>query len=299
MYSVVVFLIDKFLVGKLKSIRSFGIVILLKSILSLLVFICLIILSIFIYVIPKWESFNSGIIKSYLFSKEGGLALSFIFLIAFVIQFVRQVDKKFGPGNLIRMLKGVFHVPREVDRIVMFLDLKSSTTIAETIGHVNYNRLIQECFYQLDMTSDFAAEIYQYVGDEVVIVWESEKGLKNSNILKLFYSYKKALMDRAESYKAAYDVVPIFKCGCHIGKVVMTEIGHVKREIAFHGDVMNTAARIQSKCNLFRQEFLVSDELYKLLANDSSFKFEFISDDILKGKKSKIKIYSVCANDVN
>ncbi|WP_219011061.1 hypothetical protein [Aquimarina litoralis] len=47
----------------------------------------------------------------------------------------------------------------------MFLDLNSSTSIAEKIGHMKYSQLIQDCFDQLDMTEDFGAEIYQYVGD--------------------------------------------------------------------------------------------------------------------------------------
>ena len=242
--------------------------------------------------IPNWRFLNFDIITDYLFSIDGVLILSFVFFISFLIQFIKQVDKKFGPGNLIRMLKGEFHAPKEVDRIVMFLDMKSSTTIAEQIGHIKYSRLIQECFDQLDMTRDFGAEIYQYVGDEVVIVWEPEKGLKDSNILKFYYSYRKALKDKADYYKSKYDVVPEFKCGCHIGKVVMTEIGQIKREIAFHGDVMNTAARIQSQCNNLNREFLLSEELYKSLTIDTSYKFEFMSDDILKGKKSNVKIYS-------
>ena len=234
---------------------------------------------------------------NYLFSKDGVLTLSFLFLVSFLIQFVKLVDKKFGPGNLIRMLKGEFHSPKEVNRIVMFLDLKSSTTMAEQIGHVKYSRLIQECFDKLDMTRDFGAEIYQYVGDEVVIVWDTDQGLKNSNVLKFYYSYKKALLDSADHFKAEYDVVPKFKCGCHIGKVVMTEIGQIKREIAFHGDVMNTASRIQSQCNNLNKEFLLSGELYKSLTDDKSYIFEFMCDDLLKGKKSSVKIYSVRDND--
>lgn len=296
LFSIVFVSIDKLVTKKLKSIQSFGAVILLRSLLSLIIFIILIVIGSIIYMLPNWATFSTEIITNYLFSKEGALILSYLFLVSFIIQFIKQIDRKFGSGNLFRMLKGEFHRPKEVERIVMFLDLKSSTSIAEQIGHIKYSRLLQECFNQLTMTKDFEAEIYQYVGDEVVIVWETKKGLKSSNILKFYYAYKNVLMNRADYYKSTYGVFPEFKCGCHIGKVVMTEIGQVKREIAYHGDVMNTAARIQSQCNKLNREFLMSKELYHLLVNDKAFKFEFMSDDILKGKKSQVKIYSVTDN---
>ncbi|MBW1298432.1 hypothetical protein GBO31_23235 [Aquimarina litoralis] len=71
----------------------------------------------------------------------------------------------------------------------------------------------------------------------------------------------------------------------------MTEIGQIKREIAFHGDVINTASRIQSQCSTFEKEFLISEELFNLLSGNKEF--DFIGDTFLKGKNSNVKIYAV------
>jgi len=49
-------------------------------------------------------------------------------------QFMLQVSDKFGPGNLWRFIRGRYYQPRQEERIFMFLDLKSATTIAEKIG---------------------------------------------------------------------------------------------------------------------------------------------------------------------
>ncbi|MGR3301112.1 MAG: hypothetical protein ACUZ8I_01275 [Candidatus Scalindua sp.] len=52
----------------------------------------------------------------------------------------------------------------------MFLDLKSSTTIAEEIGHRRYFEFISD--FIADVTTPILnnhGEIYQYVGDEIVI----------------------------------------------------------------------------------------------------------------------------------
>jgi adenylate cyclase len=47
----------------------------------------------------------------------------------------------------------------------------------------------------------------------------------------------------------------------HLGDVTVSEVGVIKREIAYHSDVLNTAARIQGKCNEFEAGLLVSEEL--------------------------------------
>ena len=52
----------------------------------------------------------------------------------------------------------------------MFLDLKSSTHLAETLEHVTCSRLIQDCYAELTAPLlDYNAQVYQYVGDEVVV----------------------------------------------------------------------------------------------------------------------------------
>ena len=64
----------------------------------------------------------------------------------------------------------------------MFLDLKSSTTHAEQLGHIKYSQLIQDCFYELtEVVTRREAQIYQYVGDEIVLTWPYEKGIKNKS----------------------------------------------------------------------------------------------------------------------
>ena len=60
--------------------------------------------------------------------------------------------------------------PKDEKRIFMFLDLKSSTTIAEEIGHRRYFEFISD--FIADVTTPILnnhGEIYQYVGDEIVI----------------------------------------------------------------------------------------------------------------------------------
>jgi adenylate cyclase len=48
----------------------------------------------------------------------------------------------------------------------MFLDLKDSTTHAERLGHFQFGNLIQDCFIDMTVVSNFGAQFYQYIGDE-------------------------------------------------------------------------------------------------------------------------------------
>jgi adenylate cyclase len=59
--------------------------------------------------------------------------------------------------------------------------------------------------------------------------------------------------------------VPEFKAGVNAGVVTVAEIGDLKREIAYHGDVVNTAARLRSACNEFDKQLLASEYVIKNL----------------------------------
>ena len=124
----------------------------------------------------------------------------------------------------------------------MFLDLRSSTTIAEQLGHVRFSSLLQECFF--DMTNAIVngrADVYQYVGDEVVLSWPKERGLENSRCVRCYFEIRNALSARRDHYLSEYGIEPVFKAGLHLGWVTVSEVGIVKREICYHGDVLNTA----------------------------------------------------------
>ena len=78
-----------------------------------------------------------------------------------------------------------------------------------------------------------------------------------------------------------------------MGKVTAVEIGDIKRDIAYHGDTLNTAARIQSVCNEYNKDFLISEYLLDKINLNHNFKTERLGMILLKGKASKVGIASV------
>jgi len=209
-----------------------------------------------------------------------------------------EIDRKLGPGNLWKMLTGKFYRPREEERIFMFIDLKDSTPIAEKIGHIEFSKLLKDCFHDFTIVDDYRAEIYQYVGDEVVISWPLAQGFKNNNFLKAFFAFDNLLSKRAEYYEKQYGVKPFFKSGANMGLVVVTEVGEIKREITYHGDTLNTAARIQGMCNELDSQMLIPEDLYQRVKDTKEFSFEDVGSTKLKGKEKTVRLYKVKVTQV-
>lgn len=204
-----------------------------------------------------------------------------------------EIDRKLGPGNLWKMLSGKFIKPREEERIFMFIDLKSSTSFAEKIGHLEYSRFLQNCYQDFSIVDRYRADIYQYVGDEVVVSWNPKKGTDNDNFLKAFFAFTDLLKKKTDYYQKEYGITPYFKAGANIGPVIITEVGDIKREITYHGDTLNTAARIQEKCNELNAPLLISEPLFKLIKNKAAYKIDDVGTIHLKGKGKDVRLYRV------
>lgn len=220
------------------------------------------------------------------------MAVILIFMVMVARIFI-EFDRKLGPGNLWKLMTGRFFRPTEVERIFMFIDMQSSTTIAERLGHLEFSRLLRDCFSDFSIVDKFDAEIYQYVGDEVVVSWSPRRGLNNRNFIKAFFSFCDLLEKRGDYYQEKYGVKPYFKAGTYWGPSVVTEVGEVKSEITYHGDTLNTAARIQGMCNQYNAQLLIPEQLYEEVKYCEEYNFEEMGCTALKGKENRINLYKV------
>jgi adenylate cyclase len=226
------------------------------------------------------------------------IALYIIFNII-ILNFIIQSVLKIGKQNIISFLTGKYQSPVIEDRVFMFLDLKSSTTYAEKLGSIKYSEMLKESFYDINhVASDFEAQIYQYVGDEIVMTWEWENQKFNTKFIDIFFAIKRRLKKREEFYLNKFGTLPVFKAAIHGGPVTVAEIGNIKRDIAFHGDVINTASRIQDLCNTLQESFLISEDLYKRLVFKSHYLFKDWGKHELRGKTQKVGIYGISVQSV-
>ena len=292
MFIIINFYTDKTSLRK----KSFGVIILMKS---FLYFVAMIVSSILIYnlftalrIVP-----TNILISDYMeFVTWESAATMIVFISLFIIlsNFMLQINRKFGPGNLLKIFTGKYRTPVNENRIFMFLDMKGSTALAEKLGHKRYSQFLKSCYYDLtDVVIKYKADIYQYVGDEVVLTWNVKKGLSGLNCIKAFFSFERALNKRKEFYERNFGTVPVFKAGMDMGIVTVAEIGEIKRDIAYHGDVVNTASRIQDHCNELNQKLLISEHLEKKLTGLNGFSKNYIGEINLRGKEHIVKVYGI------
>lgn len=182
----------------------------------------------------------------------------------------------------------------EVERIFMFLDIRSSTTIAEELGHMRYFELLNDFFRDIaESISNNKGRIYQYVGDEVVVSWPLEDGLLNANCLQCYFDIVDVMSKLTDKYMEKYDVNPTFKAGMHYGKVSTGTVGTLKKEIIYTGDVLNTASRIEGLCNKHNVDLLLSKDLVDTLSLKNDYRPVKIGEISLRGKSTEIILFTV------
>lgn len=182
----------------------------------------------------------------------------------------------------------------EEELIFMFLDISSSTSIAEKIGHEKFFEMIRDFFS--DITFPIISnlgKIHKYVGDEVIVYWKLNEGIREANCLKAFFDIEKAMEAHRDAYIMKFGIFPRFKAGMHCGKVSTGTIGTVVKEDVFSGDVMNTTSRITSLCNDLGAKLLVSEELASMLKSTNSYLYKKIEHIRLKGKQQETTLYEI------
>ena len=240
------------------------------------------------------EALTVEAFRSRLMSVNFLVLLLYFSLVTFSYFIFREIDRKFGPGNLRKVVAGTFYHPREIELIVMFLDLKDSTTFAERLGHLKFGSLIQDCFIDMSVVTRFDAQFYQYVGDEAILLWDVDRGTAGGSCLQAYFAFQRRLEERREHYQSTYGLFPEFKAGINVGVATVLEVGEIKREISYLGDVLNTAARIQGQCNTHGEKLLISETLRAQLKGvPEHLEIEEIGEAELRGRAEAVGIHRV------
>ncbi len=237
----------------------------------------------------SWQAYAQA-----LFNRQTAVGLTEAFgVIAFLLFFV-QLDRLLGPGLLLGYVTGRYHRPRREPRVFMFLDLKGSTTLAEEMEGERYFSFLHEYFAEMsEAILETNADIYQYVGDEVVLTWTVKSGIEEASCVRVFFLIEALIQARREHFLSEYGEVPEFKAAVHAGDVITAQIGDIKSEIVHNGDVLNTTARIQATCNQLGHKLLASEELIQRLTLGPEYTVRSLGPVPLRGKGEAVNLYAV------
>lgn len=210
----------------------------------------------------------------------------------FITLLIIEINEKYSPGVFLDIFFGKYIEPKLERRIIMFVDLKDSTAIAEKLESNKNFRLIREFIYHVSIALiENGGIIYQYVGDEVVVSWRySDRNVKRC--LKALVDARKNLRRHSSRFKRRYGVVPEYRIGIHVGDVTVGEIGVIKKDLAMSGDAMNTTARIKEASSELNHDLIVSKEFMECsaLKNRDAVNLGMVE---LKGKENGIELYGL------
>ncbi|WP_076866953.1 adenylate/guanylate cyclase domain-containing protein [Bradyrhizobium mercantei] len=224
------------------------------------------------------------------FFKIIGVALLLSIPITTIYELIRMI----GGHTLLAIVLGRYRQPVREERVLLFLDLVGSTTLAESMGELRVQELLTRFFFDIDEPIvSHGGEVHAYVGDEVIVTWPANAVGQSRCYLDCVFAIEDRLAKRADHYRKEFGVVPAFRAGIHAGPVVIAECGDSRRQIAYFGDTVNVTARLQAHCKEAGRPLLVSGELRRLLPPDRDIVIEPLGSTQLRGRAASIEIFSV------
>ena len=210
----------------------------------------------------------------------------------FLLQMIRLV----GERTLRDVVFGRYHRSRTEERFFLFVDVIGSTPLAERIGPDAVHHFLGEVFrLASDPIDDNRGDVYQYVGDEIVITWTVAEGRDGARPVACFFGIEQALARAGPEFEREFGAVPRLRAALHAGRVITGEVGGSRRAIVYHGDVMNTTSRIEQATRDLERQYLVSGDALERLADLEGFALEDLGLQRLRGRAAAMHVYAVAA----
>jgi adenylate cyclase len=216
------------------------------------------------------------------------LATTMVFVITL------QVAGLLGRRTFRNLLFGRYRNPRAERRFFLFVDVIGSTAIAERLGPLQAHQFLAAVFSATaEPVAACHGEIYQYVGDEIVITWTEQDGKLDARPLQCFFLMEAALLELRDNFRAQFAAEPGLRAALHLGEVIAGEVGEVRRAIVYSGDVMNTASRLEQATRDVGCRFIASAAAIDSFGSIEEFQLKDLGALSLRGRKETIKAWAV------
>jgi len=221
-----------------------------------------------------------------------GLIFSFVATAAFL--FVFQLSQIVGGRTLRDWVLGRYHHPRQEHRFFLFVDVAGSTRLAERLGPTGVHHFLNRIFVLAsDPVDDHRGEIYQYVGDEIVITWRESDGRTGARPLGCFFGIERALRAASAEFVRDFGVAPRVRGALHAGPVIVGEVGGSKRDIVFHGDVLNTTSRLEDLAREHDRGLVASATALEACRDAERYALQDLGAHVLRGRARPMPVYAV------
>jgi len=231
-------------------------------------------------------------------ARTGLIAVCLSLVAVAVVVMMFQAAGLVGYRTFMALLLGKYRRPSAERRFFLFVDVVGSTAIAERLGALEAHRFLAAVFSAAAEPIELCrGEIYQYVGDEIVITWVEADGVADARALRCFFAMRAALAADARRFVQRFGVDPELRAALHLGEVIAGEVGQVRRAIVFHGDVMNTTGRLEQATRELGCFFIASAEALASLAPPPEIRTRDLGSLVLRGRVEPIHAFCVEHSD--
>ncbi|HEY8170192.1 MAG TPA: adenylate/guanylate cyclase domain-containing protein, partial [Candidatus Limnocylindria bacterium] len=162
------------------------------------------------------------------------------------------------------------------------------------LGNLRYHAFLSRFISDVSASVvRYRGEVHRYVGDEVILTWTAEEGLRNAGCVRAVFAISDTLEAAGAAYEADFGVVPSIWAALHLGPVVTGEIGTIKHEIAFLGDTLNAASRIQVASKEHQRPFLASAAVISALDVPNDITSESLGLIELRGVEDSVELFAM------
>jgi len=240
------------------------------------------------------EALFSEEFQRYLTSNDFRFGIVYAFILILIINFSRQMNAKLGQGNFVNFILGRYVTPVRQERIFMFIKINMPETTVYDLSSNKYITFLNEIIFDItEVIVNYYGELYEYVDDTIVVSWPIKKGINNANCIRAYYESIYVLTEEKIKYLKKFGISPKLSAALHMGKTIRGELGDVKSNIVYSGDVMNMTSRILDQCSIVNQPILISESLMHKIDLPEIYRLINCGDRTLRGKKESVALYAI------
>lgn len=192
------------------------------------------------------------------------------------------------------LVLGKYRSPRAERRFFLFIDVVGSSALAERLGPLRAHQYLSRLFtLAAEPVAARRGEIYQYVGDEIVVTWSEREGALDARPIRCYFEVCAALVPQAGLFRERFGVEPQLRAALHLGEVIVGEVGVERRAIVFHGDVMNATARLEQATRELGCRFIASSEALQALGPLPDLVLRDLGALALRGREEPLRAFCV------
>lgn len=208
------------------------------------------------------------------------------------LKFISDIFGKYVPESVAKQIVagGAALEPKQVLATILFTDIESFTTLAESIPPKQVVQTLNEYFPAvIEPITRYGGVVNQFQGDAMLVTFNVplEDSVHADNAVKAAIEIQQASNSRT------FAGLPLrTRIGINSGEVIAGNIGAGDRfNYTVHGDAVNLAARLEQLNKKYKTRILMSESTVDLLSDKDNI--EPLGEVEIRGKTQSIRIFTI------